>query len=125
MTEKFMDLSSYRDLDVKSVKMRSLTGEDMVVAAGRCAPGEGAEMIPAVFSITLRQQQVAQSIIEVDGEPVRGPCLVSLKWTLRTREFLGMIYDSLNGLATDEREAFQTALRGGVAKTPAATPTEG
>ncbi len=125
--EKFLDLSEYHDLDVKSVKVRTLNGDDLVVCAGRCAPAEGADLDPTIFSIMLRQQQIAQSIVEVDGDQVRGPCLASIKWNTRTREFVAMIYDHLNGVSVDEREGFKKALSGGgaISKTQSAASVEG
>ncbi len=121
-TEKFMDLSKYHDLDVKSVKMRALTGEDLIVAAGRCAPTEGSSIDATMFSVMLRQQQIAQSITEVDGEPTRGPCLSSLRWNSRTRSFVGMLYDHLNGISAEESDSFMAALKGGSA--PVIQPVE-
>lgn len=112
-TEKFLDLSAYHDLDVKTIRVRTLNGDDLVVCAGRCAPAEGATLDPTLFSIQLRQQQIAQSIVEVNGEQVRGPCLASIKWNSRTREFVAMVYDHLNGISADEREGFMKALTGG------------
>lgn len=111
MIEKFADLSKIKDLDIKSIRMRALNGDDLVVSAGRCAPvGEGATIDATLFSIMLRQQQIAQSIIEVDGEAIRGPCLQSIKWSARTRNFVGMIFDSLNGVSDEEAASFMTAL---------------
>lgn len=112
MGERFMDLSGFKDLDARSVKLRSLTGNDTVVAAGRVAPLEGGTLDPTLFSIMLRQHQIAQSIIEVNGEPVRGPCLSFIGWNARTRELVARIYDRLNGITTEEEERFLTALNG-------------
>lgn len=124
-TEKFLDLSSFNDLDIKSVRMRALNGDDLIVAAGRCAPMDGGTLDATLFSLMLRQQQIAQSIIEVDGSAIRGPCLASLKWNYRTRDFVAMIYDRLNGIEADERERFMAALIGAsAAKTQDAEPTK-
>lgn len=114
---KLIDLSAYRDMDVKTVRMRCLNGDDLVASAGRCAPADGGTLDPTIFSIQLRQQQIAQSIVEVNGEQVRGPCLASLHWSARTREFCAMGYDYLNGLTSDEREGFMKALTSGVGAT--------
>ncbi len=121
-TDKFLDLSSFHDLDVKSIRMRALNGDDLIVAAGRCAPMDGGTLDATLFSLMLRQQQIAQSIVEVDGQPVRGPCLASLKWNYRTREFVATIYDHLNGIAAEERERFMAALVGDSAKIQDAEP---
>jgi hypothetical protein len=60
----------------------------------------------------LRQQQLAQSIIEVDGQKMHGPYLPIIKMDSRTRDFVQMVYDSINGVSLAEREAFQKALSG-------------
>lgn len=108
-----MDLSKIKDLDITSVKMRALNGDDLVVSAGRCAPvGEGAIIDATLFSIMLRQQQIAQSIVEVDGQAQRGPCLASIKWSSRTRSFVGKLFDHLNSVTDEESAAFMEALNG-------------
>ncbi len=111
-TEKFLDLSKFPGLDVQSFKMRSLTGEDLISSAARCAPAEGTSLEPTIFSLQMRQQQIAQSIIEVNGEQVRGPCLAFMKWNSRTRELVTMAYDHINGVSSSEREDFAKALIG-------------
>jgi hypothetical protein len=112
VAEKLLDLSSFDGLDIKSCRIRAMTGDDLIVAAGRCTPMDGAAVDATLWSLMLRQQQIAQSIVEVNGEQVRGPCLASVKWNARTREFVAMGYDYVNGVADAERERFRTALVG-------------
>jgi len=117
-----------KDVDVKSVRMRALNGDDLIVAAGRCAPvGEGATIDATLFSIMLRMQQIAQSIIEVDGETVRGPCLASIKWSAKTRNLIGIVFDSLNSVSDEEAAAFTMALSksgSDAESTPPTAPSE-
>lgn len=110
VSEKFVDLSKIAGLEIKSMRVKALTGDDVISAAGRCAPMDGSSVDATVFSLMLRQQQLAQSIVEVDGQAIRGPFLQIIKMTTRTREYAQMIYDSVNGISMDEREAFQAAL---------------
>jgi hypothetical protein len=111
---KKVDLSSIRDIDIKSITVRSVNGEDTLDAAVRVVPGEGQQIDGNIFNIMMRQHMIAQSITEVDGKAVTGPCcLESLRWSARTREFVGEIYDFVNGVDPKERENFMKALAGG------------
>jgi hypothetical protein len=108
--EKFMDLSAFPNVDIRSVKMRSLTGEDYLAAAGRCAPMDGGEINTTLFSMMVSEQQIAQAITEVDGEKINGPCLQYLKWSLRTQSFCRKLYNHLNSVSKDEDAVFGAAL---------------
>lgn len=116
MAQRFFDLSKYRDLDVKGVTMRSLNGNDTLDAASRCVPPDGGSVDGNLFVMLLRQQMLAQSIVSYmnnDGATVKVTgvaCLESVAWSGRTREFIGEIFDHLNGVKPDEREDFRKAL---------------
>jgi len=89
---------------------------------------DGTSIDATVFSLMLRQQQLAQSITEVNGQECRGPYTPIIKMNTRTREYVQMIYDSLNGVSIDEREAFHKALMGtaeSAASSPAVAPGPG
>jgi len=112
---KTVDLSEIRDLDISEVTMRAVNGDDAVEAASRCVPPDGRPVDSNLFGLMIRQQMVAQSItsfVTVDGVRTKcnGPCLESLTWAARTREYVGEIFDYLNGVSREERESFQKAL---------------
>lgn len=128
MASKTIDLSKYRDLDLDSITMRSLCGEDLIEAAARCIPTDGAPLDGNIFGLQLRQQVIAQSIESYtrrDSKTAKSCPLGSLestKWSLRTREFVGEMYDYINNAEKDERDSFKKALAGGaspVATSPA------
>lgn len=112
---RIFDLSKYRDLDVKSVSMRTVNGEDTLDAGSRCLPPDGSQMDGNIFNILMRQQIMAQAITAFVSKDnvstvANGPCLESLRWCARTREFLGEIFDYMNGVDREEREDFRRAL---------------
>lgn len=59
---------------------------------------------------------VAQGIVSyvgADGARVDckgAPCTDMMNWSSRTREFVGEVFDYLNGVEAAEREAFRKAL---------------
>jgi len=115
VAQKTVDLGKYRDLDIKEVTMRSVNGDDMLDAASRCIPVDGQPIDGNIFNMMLRQQVIAQAIIgysPIVGERVKmsGPCLDSLTWSSRTREFVAALFDHMNGVDADEREDFRKAL---------------
>lgn len=125
---KFVDLSKYRGVDVKSFRIISLGGEDVVKAAMRALPKDGEQMSQHLFNIELSRQQYAQAIVEVDGKPVRGACCIaSLEWNLRTKQFVARAYNYMNGISDQEDADFTKALEGGAAETAttleSSTPT--
>lgn len=115
MATRTFDLSSYRDVDVKSVTFRSVNGNDTLDASARCVPPDGGKIDQNVFILLMRQQIVAQSIlsyVDANGKSVTcsGPCLESIGWSSRTREFLAEIFDHMNGVSEEERENFRKSL---------------
>lgn len=115
MVTRTVDLGDIRDLDIKEVTVRSVNGDDMVEAASRCVPPDGKPIDGNLFGLMLRQQMVAQAIsgfMSVGGERVKcvGPCLDSLMWSSRTREFVGELFDYVNGVSQEERDSFRKAL---------------
>lgn len=124
-----MDLSKYRDLDIKGITMRSVNGNDSLDAASRCVPPDGKDLDGNLFMMLLRQQIIAQSIVSytnLSGEVVKTngvACLESLDWSGRTREFLGVLFDHLNGVSSDEREDFHRALMKNEGSTPGSGDT--
>lgn len=115
MATRTFDLSKYRDLDIKSVTVRSVNGNDTLDAAARCIPPDGGNLDQNVFVLLMRQQIIAQSILsytDANGKTVSctGPCLDSIGWSARTREFLGEIFDHMNGVSAEEREDFRKSL---------------
>lgn len=114
--KKTVDLSKLRDLDLDRVTVRSVNADDIMEAAARCVPPDGGALDGNLFSMMLRHQMVAQSVCDFtmrgSGEvvTVQGSCQDSLQWSSRTREFVGEIFDHLNGVAADERDAFRKAL---------------
>lgn len=127
MPTRTIDLSRFRDLDIKSVTVRSVNGNDTLDAAGRCIPPDGKNTDHNVFILLMRQQIIAQSILSytsADGKNVScdGPCLDSINWSARTREFLGEIFDHMNGVSGEERESFRQSLMG-LGSTPGSDDT--
>lgn len=118
---KTVDLKEYRDLDLDSVTLRVTGGTDILDAAARCAPDDDHPIPEAILGITMRQQLIAGSITAFTLRDSTTPtlvkggtaCLESLSWSTRTREYVGMIYDHLNGMEKEERENFQEKLRAG------------
>lgn len=115
-----IDLSKIRDVELDSVTISAVNADDMIDASARCIPPDGASLDGNLFNLMLRHQLVAQSI--VDYTPRSGDkagqkvicngsvCLDSLTWGSRTREFVGEIFDHLNGIQPSEREDFRRAL---------------
>lgn len=116
MATKKMDLRKYGGLDILDIEMRSLNGHDHLDAAARCVPPDGGQIDGNIFVMLLRQQAVAQAIVSytrLTGELVEmkgQTCLESIGWSGRTREFVGELFDHLNGVRPDEREDFRKAL---------------
>ena len=90
-----------------------------MAAAARCVPPDGTPIDGNIFGLTMRQQTIAQAIVSYrkvgNTELVTstGPCVDSTKWSSRTREFVGEIYDYMNGVGMEEREGFRKALASG------------
>lgn len=119
--KKPMDLSGIRDLDLDHVTVRDVNGDDMMEASARCVPPDGSNLDGNLFSLMLRQQLVAQAIVdytprvgEHKGQVIvtTGSCQDSIGWNSRTREFVGEIFDYVNGVSLQEREDFRKALVG-------------
>jgi len=119
MVTKTVDLSGIRDLDLDRVTIRAVNADDMMDAAARCVPPDGAQLDANLFNMAIRQQLVAQSIKDYtprSGENVgkvvvvQGSCQESLNWSSRTREYVGEVFDYLNGVGQQEREDFRKAL---------------
>lgn len=117
--QKTVDLSGIRDLDLNSVTVGSVNADDMLEASARCIPPDGGNLDGNLFNIMLRQQLVAQAIKDYTPRvgdqagakvAVSGSCQDSLKWSSRTREFVGEIFEHINGVTLDERESFRKAL---------------
>lgn len=119
--KKVVDLSGIRDIDLNTVTVRDVNGDDMMDASARCIPPDGGNLDGNLFNLALRQQLIAQSIVDFvprHGEragskvEVTGSCQDSLDWSSRTREFVGEIFDYVNGVSYQEREDFRKALAG-------------
>lgn len=116
MSQKTVDLSGIRDIDLDSVTVRDVNADDMMDAAARCSPPDGGNLDGNLFNMMLRQQLVAQAVVNfrLRGTETtvscNGSCQESLQWSSRTREFVGELFDFLNGVAQDERDAFRKAL---------------
>ncbi len=119
MAEKAVDLSGIRDLDLDHITVKSVNADDMMDAAARCVPPDGGQLDANLFSMALRQQLVAQSIKNYtprsgdhQGKVIvaQGSCQDSLNWSSRTREYVGEIFDYINGVGQQEREDFRKAL---------------
>jgi hypothetical protein len=117
--KKTVDLKSIRDIELDSVTVRDVNADDMMEAAARCVPPDGSALDGNLFSMALRQQLVAQAIVDFIPRvgdragmlvTVAGSCQDSITWSSRTREFVGEIFDFLNGVSNDERETFRKAL---------------
>lgn len=110
---KYVDLSKWRGLSVKSFRVRVTNGEDTLEAASRCVPLDGTMIDGNLFGIQMRQHQLANAVVEVDGRKIDGPCLESLKWNSRTRDLLGETYDYLNSITQKQRDDFRAMLEEG------------
>jgi hypothetical protein len=119
MVTKTVDLSAIRDLDLDRVTVKSVNADDMMDAAARCTPPDGGQLDPNLFSMALRQQLIAQAIKDFTPRSgdntgkvvvVQGSCQDSLNWNSRTREYVGEVFDYLNGVGQQEREDFRKAL---------------
>ena len=107
------DLSKFRDLDITSISIKQLTGDDLIMAAERCTLPDGASIDENVFGMLLRNQLIAGAITEVDGKSVKGAsCQSYLTWNMRTRDFVSRAYDFLNSTVKAERDDFQKLLEG-------------
>jgi len=109
--------------------MRTVNGEDTLDSASRCIPPDGTQLDGNIFNLIMRQQILAQAITsftKLDGTvaPSTGPCLDSLNWSARTREFVGEIFDYMNGVDGDEREDFRKALVGSTPGLPGVTSAD-
>lgn len=118
---KTVDLTKIRDIDLDSVTVRDVNAEDMLDASARCIAPDGSGVDPNLFHLMLRQQMVAQAIVDYvprGGEKagslvtVADSCQESLTWSSRTREFVGEIWDYLNAVSQNERDDFRRALAG-------------
>jgi hypothetical protein len=116
---KQVDLSKIRDLNLDHVEVRDVNADDMMDAAARCVPPDGGALDGNIFNLAMRSEMLAQAIVSFtprSGENagrkviVTGSCRESLDWNSRTREFVGEIFDYLNGVSRQEREDFQKAL---------------
>ncbi len=124
--DKTVDLSSYRGLEITSVTVRTVNAEDTLEAAARVLPADDKPVDGNVFGLMMRQQMQVQAItgyttLEGNVRKCVAP-LESLNWNSRTREYIGEIYDFLNGLTMKERDDFREALAGG-AKLPSSPAT--
>lgn len=118
---KTVDLSGIRDIDLNSITIRDINADDMLDASARCIPPDGGQLDGNLFNMSLRQQLIAQAIVEYvprNGDkagasvPSAGPCRESLDWSARTREFVGEVFEYVNGVSFQEREDFRKALAG-------------
>jgi len=108
---KTLDLSKYRDLDIKTVTVKVLQGPDIVQAAELCVKPNGDLMEGGQFGLNLRLQCISRSIVKVNGQPVIGTsCSQFFDWSKRTQDFCGKVYDHLNSLSTEESDDFQARL---------------
>lgn len=111
MTEKTFDLTKYPNLDIKSITMRQINGNDTVEAASRCIPMDGKPLDPQMFSLMMRQQTIVQSIVAINGKRCEGPPIGDyMGWANRTVEFVGEIHDYMNGMSREERDNFRATL---------------
>jgi hypothetical protein len=123
---KRIDLSAFRDVDVKSFEIRLTDGNDTLDAAIRCIPPDGQNVDPNLFGVQMRQQLLAGALVAVNDQPVNDDGQQSISWGERTRQLLGMAYDYHNGLTQKERDLFQSMLEGKPAPTASsATPSSG
>ena len=108
---KRIDLSKKVGYSVKSFRVRELNGEDVMKAATRCVDPSGKALEGALFGMSLRQQQVATAIIEVDDKPVVGPtCVAYFDWNMKTQYYVGKTFDALNQTSDEDDEDFQKQL---------------
>lgn len=122
MIKKTVPLAGIRDLDLDSITIRAVNGDDMLDASARCVAPDGSAIDPNLFHMMLRQQLVAQAIVdhvprhgEKAGQTVvtvEGSCQDSITWNSRTREFVGEVWDYVNAVSNQEREDFRKALMG-------------
>lgn len=108
--EKFVSLKQYKNVSIKSFKVREITGEDMIAAAARVAPMDGEEINPQLMGMMVRMETIAGSITEVNGERQIGPCGDFKKWNGRTREFVARTFKYLNEISNEESDLFDKAL---------------
>lgn len=122
MSQKTVDLRTKRDLDLDEITIRTTNGDDTLDAAARSIPIDGGEIQPNIFGLTMRQQTLAGAIVsfkkrgDSETRTCNGPCLESLKWNSRTREYVAEIYDYLNGVTQEERDGFRAELAGSADK---------
>lgn len=110
-TAQKFDLSNFKRLSIQSIAIAETSGEDLILAAERCASLGGQKVDDNTYGLLLRMQMIAGAIVEVDGEPVKGAsCQDYLKWTTRTRDFVGKLYSHVNGTSEKEDSDFQKLL---------------
>lgn len=105
------DLTKY-DLDIKTIKMRTVDSRDAIEAASRCIPPDNGDINAIMFGVMHRHQMVAQAIEEVDGKPTGGPYVQADRWSLKTMEFVREIYEFMNNVPAETRESFRKELAG-------------
>lgn len=116
MITKTVDLSHIPNLDLDSVTVRSVNGDDSMDAAGRCLPPDGSQLDINMFGLLMRQQMMIQAITnytlraDKTTKTCVAPPMEAVKWSNRTKEFVGEIYDHVNSVSMDERESFRKAL---------------
>lgn len=116
---KTVDLRGIPRIVLDSVTVKETDANDTLDAAARCIPAGGGEISQTTFGLMLRQQILAGSVVSYTrrngaSKELKGqPCLEMENWTTRTREFVGEVYDHVNGVAQEERDAFRKALAAG------------
>lgn len=113
---KPVDLSHIPNIDLDFVEVKSCNGEDSLDAASRCVPPDGSTLDMNLFGLMMRNQMIVQSVVSYTprSTKVKKECLAppveASQWSNRTREFVGDVYDAMNGTTTEERETFRKAL---------------
>lgn len=113
---KAVDLSGIPEIDLDHIEIRAVTGEDSLDAASRCIPPDGTQLDMNVFGLMMRQQMIIQSIVRYTPRETKvevvcaAPPVEVAHWSIRTRDFVGDVYDSVNGSTQKERDDFRATL---------------
>lgn len=100
MATKTFDLTKYKGLSIRSFALRELDGADEIAAAER------ATVDGKLDHARLREQLVADAIVEVNGETVTRPYFDWSKWNAKTRDFVRAAFTRLNDAEPGQLDDF-------------------
>lgn len=102
MTQRtFGNLGKYGITEIKSFTLRRLKGDDEIAAYDRTGSGSGAGAIARI-----REELMAEAIVEIDGTPVPSPHIEWKGYERQTRSVMRMAFDQFVDLTDEAAELF-------------------